>query len=229
MPRQCRRERPACLVLSQPATSSGGAVRYHRAPRGERACPRSRRLGPVSGRPSPSYATGGGPQSHEHRHRQPGALAASPSPLFDAGRSSARALSGDRGTSGAARRSSRASSSDVRATARVRRSRFARRLRRWRRADLPAAFTEDRADRGRGSRRRPSREAVLPPRPRREAGSRPRAPLNRSRGRSSSASCCRSGGGGALTMRRRTDRRGRGRRGRWSRGPRRSRPSRRRP
>ena len=59
-----------------------------------------------------------------------------------------------------------------------------------RRADVPAALAEDRADRGRRARRRPARQAVLPARSRRQARPRARAPLAPPPRSRSSASCC---------------------------------------
>ena len=73
--------------------------------------------------------------------------------------------------------------SSDRAPACARPSRSQAVVRRRRRADVPGSLAEDREDRGRRDRRRQPRQALLPPRPRREEGSRSRDPAGPDRRR----------------------------------------------
>ena len=63
-------------------------------------------------------------------------------------------------------------------------------VRRRRRAHVPAALAEDRADRGRRARRRPPREALLPARPRRQGAPACASAATSVPRRSSSPACC---------------------------------------
>ena len=127
---------------------------------------------------------------HEHRDRQPGARSAPPRTGVRRRRPAARPLPGDRGHPAAdpGVRGHRDQAPGSRRPGDVHGPQAV--VRRRRRADVPAAFAEDRADRGRRARRRAARQALLPARSRRQARPRPRAPQRPAPRRRSSASCC---------------------------------------
>ncbi len=130
------------------------------------------------------------PSRHEQRHRNHRARAAAPRPHLLAGRPRQGPLPGDRGHAQphAGLRGRRHQAPGPRRPGDVHRPQAV--LRRRRRAHVPGALAEDRADRARRPRRRAPRQALLPARPRRQARPRPRAPLHRPGGDSSSRGCC---------------------------------------
>ena len=124
---------------------------------------------------------GGSRLFYVRSHRKPRARAVATGSRLPSGRPSTRALPGGRGhaSSYPGLRGRRDQATGQRRARDLHGAKAV--VRRGGGAHLPAAFAEDRADRGRVPRRRAAREALLPARPRGPQRTRARAPLDRGR------------------------------------------------
>ncbi len=159
------------------------------------------------------------PSFHEQRHSGPRARPVAQRAALQGGRHGARALPGHRGHTPprAGLRGDRAQAAGSRRARDLHRAQAV--VRHRGRADVPAPLAEDREDRGHGHRRRQPREALLPPRARRQEGARARAAVRSRVGAAGGGGGDARGGRGPSprTRRGRSPRRSPSRRSRWRR------------